>query len=104
MIQVLEDLDGARRVTSQREVSVVAAAFGCEEGDLVLTLVFATPGRKRVVFSLLTDEREQSDPARIESTWPPERGRRPARLKIGKGEGIIATVLRTARGREDQLR
>ena len=44
VIQVLEDLDGARRVTSQREVSVVAAAFGREEGDVVLTLVFATPG------------------------------------------------------------
>ena len=66
VIQVLEDLDGARRVTSQREVSVVAAAFGREEGDIVLTLVFASPGRKRMVFTLRTDEREQSDPARIE--------------------------------------
>ena len=34
VIQVVEDLDGARRVTSQREISVVAAAFGHEEGDL----------------------------------------------------------------------
>ena len=66
VIQVVEDLDGARRVTSQREVSVVAAAFGREEGDLVLPLAFATPGRKRLVFTLLTDEREQSDPARVE--------------------------------------
>jgi hypothetical protein len=66
VIQVLEDLDGARRVTSQREVSVVAAAFGREEGDIVLTLVFASPGRKRMVFTLRTDEREHSDPARIE--------------------------------------
>lgn len=66
VIQVLEDLDGARRVTSQREVSVVAAAFGREEGDIVLPLVFANPGRKRMVFTLRTDEREQSDPARIE--------------------------------------
>ncbi len=66
VIQVIEDLDGARRVTSQREVGVVAAAFGREEGDLVLALGFATPGRKRVVFTLLTDEREESDPARIE--------------------------------------
>ena len=66
VIQVLEDLDGARRVTSEREVSVVAAAFGREEGDIVLTLVFASPGRKRMVFTLRTDEREQSDPARIE--------------------------------------
>ena len=44
VIQVVEDLDGARRVTSQREVGVVAAAFGREEGDLVLALAFATPG------------------------------------------------------------
>jgi hypothetical protein len=66
VIQVVEDLDGARRVTSQREISVVAAAFGREEGDLVLPLSFATPGRKRLVFTLLTDEREQSDPARVE--------------------------------------
>ena len=66
VIQVVEDLDGARRITSQREVSVVAAAFGREEGDLVLALAFATPGRKRVVFTLVTDEREESDPARVE--------------------------------------
>jgi hypothetical protein len=66
VVQVVEDLDGARRVTSQREISVVAAAFGRGEGDLVLALEFATPGRKRVVFTLLTDEREASDPARVE--------------------------------------
>jgi hypothetical protein len=36
VIQVVEDLDGARRVTSQREIGVVAAALGREEGDLVL--------------------------------------------------------------------
>jgi hypothetical protein len=66
VIQVVEDLDGARRVTSQREISVVAAAFGREEGDIALALAFATPGRKRLVFTLLTDEREQSDPARVE--------------------------------------
>ena len=66
VIQVVEDLDGARRVTSQREVGVVAAAFGREEGDLVLRLAFATPGRKRVVFTLLTDEREESDPASVD--------------------------------------
>jgi hypothetical protein len=66
VIQVVEDLDGARRVTSQREISVVAAAFGREEGDIVLALAFATPGRKRLVFTLLTDEREQSGPARVE--------------------------------------
>ncbi len=66
VIQVVEDLDGARRITSQREIGVVAAAFGREEGDLVLALGFATPGRKRVVFTLVTDEREESDPARVE--------------------------------------
>ena len=66
VIQVLEDVDGARRVTSQREIGVVAAAFGREEGDLVLPLAFATPGRKRVVFTLLTDEREESDPASVD--------------------------------------
>lgn len=66
VVQVIEDLDGARRVTSQREISVVAAAFGREEGDLVVPLAFATPGRKRVVFTLLTDEREASDPASVD--------------------------------------
>jgi hypothetical protein len=65
VIQILEDLDGARRATTQREVSVVAAAFGFEEGDLLLPIEFATPGRKRVVFSLLTDEREESDRERM---------------------------------------
>ena len=45
--------------------SVVAAAFGFEEGDLLLPIEFATPGRKRVVFSLLTDERQESDRERM---------------------------------------
>jgi hypothetical protein len=66
VIQVVEDLDGARRVTSEREINVVAAAFGREEGDLVVPLAFATPGRKRVVLTLLTDEREDSDPASVD--------------------------------------
>jgi hypothetical protein len=66
VVQVAEDLDGARRVTSQREVGVVAVAFGREEGDLVLSIVFATPGRKRLTFTLLTDEREESEPASVE--------------------------------------
>jgi hypothetical protein len=66
VILVLEDLDGPRRVTSQREVSVVAAAFGREEGELVVPLVFPTPGRKRLVFSLRTDEREDSDRESVE--------------------------------------
>ena len=51
VIRAVEDLDGARRMTSQRELGVVAAAFGREGGDLVVPLAFATPGRKRVVFT-----------------------------------------------------
>jgi hypothetical protein len=66
VILALEDLDGPLRETSQREISVVAAAFGREEGELVVPLVFATPGRKRAVFTLRTDEREDSDRERIE--------------------------------------
>jgi hypothetical protein len=66
VILALEDLDGPLRVTSQREISVVAAAFGREEGELVVPLVFATPGRKRAVFTLRTDEREDSDRERVE--------------------------------------
>jgi hypothetical protein len=66
VIVEVEDLDGPSRVTSQREISVVAAAFGREEGDLWLPLGFATPGRRRVTFTLVTDEREESDPATID--------------------------------------
>jgi hypothetical protein len=66
VIVTLEDLDGARRTTSQRELGVVAAAFGREEGDLRVPLAFRTPGRKRVAFTLLTDEREESDPASVD--------------------------------------
>lgn len=66
VIVEVEDLDGPRRVTSQREISVVASAFGREEGDLSLPLGFATPGRRRVTFTLVTDEREESDPASID--------------------------------------
>jgi hypothetical protein len=66
VIQVVEDLEGARRVTAQREIGVIAAAFGREEGDLVVPLEFATPGRKRLVLILLTDEREESEPSSVE--------------------------------------
>jgi hypothetical protein len=66
VILAIDDLDGPRRVTSQREIGVIAAAFGREEGDLVLPLGFATPGRKRMVFTLLTDEREESDAVAVE--------------------------------------
>jgi hypothetical protein len=61
-----EDLDGARRATSQREIDVIAAAFGREQGELVLPLAFTTPGRKRVAFTLLTDERDESDPVSVD--------------------------------------
>jgi hypothetical protein len=71
VVLVVEDLDGPRRVTSQREIGVIAAAFGREEGDLVVPLGFATPGRKRVVFTLLTDEREESDSASVEVVVAP---------------------------------
>src|SRR5262249_18571405 len=61
-----EDLDGAGRATSQREIDVIAAAFGREQGELVLSLAFATPGRKRVTYTLLTDERNESDPVSVD--------------------------------------
>jgi hypothetical protein len=66
VVQVVEDLDGARRATSQREIDVIAAAFGREQGELVLPLVFATPGRKRLSYTLLTDERNESDPVSVD--------------------------------------
>ena len=66
VVQEVEDLDGSRRVTSQREVDVIAAAFGREQGELVLPLAFTTPGRKRVTFTLLTDERNGGDPVSVE--------------------------------------
>ena len=65
VVQEIEDLDGARRATSQREIDVIAAAFGRVQGELVLPLAFATPGRKRVAFTLLTDERNESDPVSV---------------------------------------
>ena len=66
VIRTVEDLDGGRRTTSQREISVIAAAFGREAGEFVVPLGFATPGRKRVMFTLVTDEREESVPASVE--------------------------------------
>jgi hypothetical protein len=66
VVQVVEDLDGPRRTTRQRELGVIAAAFGREAGELLVPLAFATPGRKRVVFTLVTDEREESEPASVE--------------------------------------
>jgi hypothetical protein len=66
VVQEIEDLDGVRRATSQREIDVIAVAFGRAQGELVLPLAFATPGRKRVTFTLLTDERNDGDPVSVE--------------------------------------
>jgi hypothetical protein len=66
VVQEIEDLDGARRVSSQREIDVIATAFGREQGELVLPVAFTTPGRRRVTFTLLTDERNESDPVSVE--------------------------------------
>jgi hypothetical protein len=66
LVQVLEDLDGRQRATRQRELDVISRAFGQETGELVVPLAFGTPGRKRIVLSLVTDEREESDPETVE--------------------------------------
>lgn len=66
LVQVIEDLDGPRRATTLREFNVVARAFGLEAGDLVVPIGFGTPGRKRVVVTLVTDERTESDPESVE--------------------------------------
>ncbi len=68
VLQALDDLDGpsARLASREREVGVVARAFGYETGELVLPLAFATLGWKRVTLTLVTDERELSDPAVVE--------------------------------------
>ncbi len=64
----IEDLEAPRgyRSTRQHEFGVVARAFGRETGDLVVPLSFGTPGWKRVTLTLVTDEREPSDPAVVE--------------------------------------
>ena len=66
VVQVVEDLDGVGRASRQVEIGVVVAAFGREAGQLTVPLAFETPGRKRVVLTLVTDEREESEPASIE--------------------------------------
>jgi hypothetical protein len=68
VVQTVEDVDGPglRRSTRQRRFDVIARAFGREEGELALPLAFETPGRKRVVVALVTDEAETSDPAEVE--------------------------------------
>jgi hypothetical protein len=73
LIEVVEDLDGVQRATRQREIGVVARAFGLEAGELVVHVSFPTPGRKRLVLVLVTDARAQSDPATIEVDVRPSR-------------------------------
>jgi hypothetical protein len=45
---------------------VIDAAFGHESGDLLVPLDFVTLGRKRVVLTLVTEEREESEPVSVE--------------------------------------
>jgi hypothetical protein len=45
---------------------VIARAFGRETGELTVPLAFDRPGRKRVVVTLVTDERDESEPAEVE--------------------------------------
>jgi hypothetical protein len=68
VLEATEDLDGppTARATREREVSVVARAYGFRRGALVWPLAFATPGWKRVTLTLVTDERELSDPEVLE--------------------------------------
>jgi hypothetical protein len=68
VLEATEDLDGpaTARTTREREVSVVARAYGYRRGELVWPVAFATSGWKRVTLTLVTDERELSDPVTVE--------------------------------------
>jgi hypothetical protein len=68
VFEAVEDLDGpaTRRTMREREVSVVARTYGYRRGQLVWPLGFTTPGWKRVTLTLVTDERELSDPVAVE--------------------------------------
>ncbi len=68
VVRVIDDLEsaGGRRVSHQREFGVIARAFGREAGELVVPLSFQSPGRKRVALTLVTDERDESEPAIVE--------------------------------------
>jgi hypothetical protein len=68
VLEAAEDLDGppTARAMREREVSVVARAYGYRRGELSWALAFATPGWKRVTLILVTDERELSDPVTVE--------------------------------------
>jgi hypothetical protein len=68
VLEAAEDLDGPAtgRTMREREVSVVARAYGYRRGELVWPLAFATPGWKRVTLTLVTEERGLSDPVAVE--------------------------------------
>jgi hypothetical protein len=68
VIQEIDELDdaGIPRATRMREVGMVAQAFGREAGELILPVSFTVPGRKRLTFTLVTDQRETSDPESVE--------------------------------------
>jgi hypothetical protein len=68
VLEATEDLDGPAtgRTMREREVSVVARAYGYRRGELVWPVAFATSGLKRVTLTLVTDERELSDPVTVE--------------------------------------
>jgi hypothetical protein len=68
VLETAEDLDGlpTGRSMREREVSVLARAYGYRWGELVWPLAFATPGWKRVTLTLVTDERQLSDPVSVE--------------------------------------
>ena len=68
VLEAAEDLDGppTGRAMREREVSVVARAYGYRRGEFSWPLAFATPGWKRVTLTLVTDERELSDPVTVE--------------------------------------
>jgi hypothetical protein len=68
VLEATEDLDGPAtgRTTREREVSVVARTYGYRRGELVWPIAFATSGWKRVTLTLVTDERELSDPVALD--------------------------------------
>lgn len=47
VVQVVEDLDGGRRATRQRELGVIAVAFGREAGEILLGGAHARDRRAR---------------------------------------------------------
>ncbi|MBI3456882.1 MAG: hypothetical protein HY002_13990 [Candidatus Rokubacteria bacterium] len=68
VVQATEDIDGPAisRSTREREFGVVARAFGREAGEMTVPVAFSTAGWKRITLTLVTDERERSEPAVIE--------------------------------------